>query len=175
MYKACAYGILLLAAGVFPNYGWATTLNELKVGVRVFDFMVNPPHGRVPLALIYDGENKSSIEDARIVMSWLEAGINSGKTQLEPHLLEVHQLSNAPGFRVGFLADGSDAQYDRVLDYAQRNHTLIVSSELSCVQSGRCAVGVTSTPRVEVFVNQAAAASCGIEFTEAFRMMVREY
>ncbi|MDR3441132.1 hypothetical protein [Telmatospirillum sp.] len=174
MLRALAVGTLLLTLALLPGTGKATTLNELKVGIRIVDFMVSPPRGPTPIALIYDSQIKTSVDDAQSLLAWLDAIPGGGKTDLIPSLVDIHQLNDDTNFRIGFIAAGMEPHYGRILDYARRNHTLTISADLSCERSGKCVVGVTGAPRVEVIISQQAASACGTEFTEAFRMMVTE-
>ena len=153
----------------------ATTLNELKVGVRVFDFMTAPPRGRLSLAIIHDGQNKASLDDALAIQGWLNSGVSSVKAELIPVLVDARQLDDNPGYRIAIVAGGTGAYFDRILDYALKNRTLTISADLACIRDGKCAVGIASTPRVEVVINRAVTSACWVEFTEAFRMMVREF
>lgn len=175
MRRVIASGMLFLLCLALSDPSNATTLNELQVSVRVFDFMTSPPHGRTALAILYDGQNKASVDDAQAIQGWLNSGVSSTKAELVPSLVDVHQLDDASGFRIALVAGETQAYASLIFDYAVRNHVLTISSDLSCMRSGRCVVGVASSPRVEVIVNRAAAASCQVEFSEAFRMMVREY
>jgi hypothetical protein len=174
MLRALAVGILLLMLTVLPSSGRATTLNELKVGIRVIEFMSNPPRGKVSLALIYDPQVKASVDDAQSLLHWLTDSGGTGKSELVPILADVRQLDEGTTFRIGFVAAGMETHYAQIFEYARRNQTLIISADLSCVRAGKCTVGVAGAPRVEVIISQRAALSCGIEFTEAFRMMVTE-
>ncbi len=174
MLRALAVGMLLLILAILPNSGNATTLNELKVGIRVVDFMASPPRGKTPLALIYDPQVRGSSEDAQSLLNWLNGNMGVSKAELVPMLVDIRQLDENPNFRVGFIAAGMETHYGRIFDYARRNRTLTISADLACVRAGKCTVGVAGAPRVEVIISQMAALSCGIEFTEAFRMMVTE-
>jgi hypothetical protein len=174
MLRALAVGMLLLTLAIVPGASKATTLNELKVGVRVVDFMASPPRGTVPLALIYDPQIKASSDDAQVLLGWLGGRVGAGKAEFIPILVDVRQLDENPNFRIGFIAAGMETHYGQIFDYAQRNRTLTISADLSCVRAGKCTVGVAGAPRVEVIISQRAALSCGIEFTEAFRMLVTE-
>lgn len=174
MLRALAVGMLLLTLAILPDSGNATTLNELKVGIRVVDFMASPPRGKTPLALIYDSQIKASAEDAQSILNWLNGDIGAGKVDLVPVLVDIRQLDENPNFRIGFIAAGMETHYGRIFDYARQNRTLTISADLSCVRAMKCTVGVAGAPRVEVIISQQAALSCGIEFTEAFRMMVTE-
>ncbi len=175
MDRAKAFVTLLLACLAFPGQGQATTLNELKVGVRVLDFLTAPLRGQVPIAVIYDGSSKASADDALAIQGWLNSGVSSAKAHLVPSLLDGRQLGPALPFQVVLVASGSAGYFDRIFNLALKSHALVISSDLQCAYEGKCAVGVSSTPRVEVIVNRAVATSCEVEFTEAFRMMVREY
>lgn len=174
MLRAPAVGMLFLILAIMPGTGHATTLNELKVGVRVVDFLANPLRGKIPFALIYDAQIKVSFDDAQAISNWVASGAATGKVELAPVLVDIHQLDENQIFRVGFIAAGMESHYGRIFDYARRNRTLIISADLSCVRAGKCTVGIAGAPRVEVIISQQAALSCGIEFTEAFRMMVTE-
>lgn len=174
MLRASAVGMLFLILVILPGSGHATTLNELKVAVRVVDFLANPLRGQTPFALLYDAQNKASADDAQAILTWLGSGAATGKAELRPILVDIHQLDENKNFRVGFIAAGMETHYGRIFDYARRNRTLTISADLSCVRAGKCTVGIAGAPRVEVIISQQAALSCGIEFTEAFRMMVTE-
>ncbi|MDR3435197.1 hypothetical protein [Telmatospirillum sp.] len=170
-----AFVIPFMLCLVCAGPGQATTPNELKVAVRVFDFLTVPPRGPTPLAVIFDGQNKASLEDALAIQEGLKSGVSSAKAELLPVLVDARHLDEFPDLHVGVVAFGTGAYFDRILGYAIKNHTVTISSDPSCMQSGKCTVGIGSSPRVEVIINRAVAASCGIEFSEAFRMMVREF
>jgi len=174
MIRALVAGTLTLCLALLPAAAWATSLNELKVGVRVVDFMIAPPQAPTSVALIYDGQEKSSTDDALALAGWLTTLRSGAKRDFLPTLVDIHRLDDNANFPIAFIAAGMEAHYGRVLDYARRNHTLTISADLSCVRSGKCAVGVVGAPRVEVVISQQAADACGIAFTEAFRMMVTE-
>jgi hypothetical protein len=42
------------------------------------------------------------------------------------------------------------------------------------VNAGQCALGVSTQPKVEIFVNKSAASAAGVDFLPAFLMMVKE-
>jgi hypothetical protein len=175
MLRACALGSILLTCLLGPSACFATTLKDVQIGVRVVDFLVDPPSPKSSLVIIFDSGSKESQEDARNIMTWLSAESGGAKTSLLPVLLDVHKLDNALAVRVGFVAAGTEDSYAAILEYARKNGAVTISSDLSCVRSGKCTVGVTSAPRVEVIVNRQVSLASGVHFTEAFRMMVTEY
>ncbi len=175
MHCVKAFLTLLLVCLAFPGQGQATTLNELRVGVRVLDFLTVPMRGRVPIAIFYDGGVKASVEDAQTIQGWLNSGVSSAKAELVPTLVDTRQLGAVFPFQVAFVAGGTAAYFDQIFNLALKSQAVVISADLACVESGKCTVGVSSTPRVEVIVNRAVATACSVEFSEAFRMMVREY
>ncbi|PKU24172.1 hypothetical protein [Telmatospirillum siberiense] len=176
MRQKVVFGIFCSLCLLLSGSGQATTLNELKVGVRILDFMMAPPRGKTPLAVIYDGENKASVADAQTIQEWVNSGVSSVRAELVPSLVDAHRLDEVPAFKIAIVASGTTQALDkRILDYALKNHALTISSDLSCLQAGKCVVGIASSPRVEVIINRSVASSYRVEFSEAFRMMVREY
>lgn len=170
--QAVALSVLITLA--CPLAGKATTLNEVKVATRVVDFVATPPRGQTSLAVFYDGQNRISADDAKAILGWLTSGAAAARVEFVPTLVDLRHTREIRPFSVAVVADGTDAFFDRIFSYAQRNHTLTLSSDMGCVRADRCAVGVTGTPRVEVVISHQAADACGIVFSEAFRMMVTE-
>jgi hypothetical protein len=169
--------VALLVALVLGLPGWAaaTSTKDLQVGVRGVDFLADPPRGKVPVAVVYDAASKASQQDAQAISSWLTASARGTKAELVPILLEVQDLDRAPAYRVAIIANGLEASFSRILDFARRNVTLTITADLACVRSGACVLGIATEPAVEVIVSRQASTICGVEFQRAFRMMVKEY
>ncbi|MDR3441241.1 hypothetical protein [Telmatospirillum sp.] len=175
MVRAGTLGAIWLACLIFSSTCCATSLKEVRIGLRVVDFLAVPlsPHSR--LAILYDSRNKDSQDDAKAILSWVIAERNGVKTSVVPVLVDVHSLDTALEFQIGFLAAGTEASYAAVHDFARTHGVLTISSDLSCVRAAKCSVGVLGAPRVEVSVNRQVLEASGIVFSEAFRMMVTEY
>jgi hypothetical protein len=154
---------------------FATTLKDVQIGVRVVDFLITPLAPKSPLAIIFDSRNKESQEDAHNIMTWLSEETLGSKTVLLPVLVDVHKLDELHDVRVGYVAAATEVGYPTILEFAKKNSAVIISAELSCVRSGSCTIGVSSDPRIEVIVNRRVSQVSGVNFTEAFRMMVTEY
>lgn len=176
MHPCVVSGIFCVLCLSLPGTGHATTLNELKVGVRIIDFMTPPPHGRTAVAVIYDGDNDASVADAQTIREWISSGVSSVKAELVPELVEAHRLDHAPACKVAIVAVGTTpALNEPIRGYAVKNHTLTISADMDCLRAGGCAVGVAGFPRVQIVINREATSSQKVEFSEAFRMMAREY
>lgn len=165
----------LLACLLLPVCGGATTLKDIKIGVHVIDFVTNAPAGRSGIGIVYDPRIKDSTEDAQLILDSLSSPSLHLPPALKPVLIDIRDLEGASGLRVVIVADRMKPYYDTLADFGRRTHTLVLSSDLDCARSGKCTVGIASAPRVEVIVNSEQAQASGIQFSEAFRMMVTEY
>lgn len=170
-----AAGWLALLFALLPASAGATTLSELQVGVRVIGFLANPPAGPTEVAILFDGQNKASFDDAQTIYRWMGQISTAGRIELVPVLRDLRRTGD-PGDkeRVAFLASGTTSYYSTVFEHARHAGTLLMSADMGCVLADKCAVGVTSAPRIEVVISRDAARDCHIAFSEAFRMMVTE-
>jgi hypothetical protein len=160
----------LLAA---PLPAAATSLKDIEIGIRGIAFMSDPPRGRVEVAVIQDGQNRASVQDAHAIAGWIAASRNA-KIELVPVQVDVRDLDGA-AYKVAVVAQGQETHFARILDFAKRNGTLTITADLACVRTGACVMGIASEPNVEVVVSRDASAACGIGFVRAFHMMVKEY
>ena len=155
--------------------GEATTLKDVKIGIHVVDFVTNTPAGRAGIGVVYDPRVKESNEDALSILESLNSlHLAPG---LRPSLIDVRDLDDtaAANFRVVVVADRMKPHYDALAEFGRRTRTLVLSSDLDCARAGKCTVSIASAPRVEVIVSSQQAQASGIQFSEAFRMMVTEY
>jgi hypothetical protein len=166
---------VLLACLLVPACAGATTLKDVKIGVHVIDFVTNAPPGRSGIGIVYDPRIKDSMEDAQLILDALSSPSFHLPPALKPALIDIRDLEDADGLRVLIVADRMKPYYDILADFGRHTHTLVLSSDLDCARRGKCTVGISSDPRVEVIVNSEQARASGIQFSEAFRMMVTEY
>jgi hypothetical protein len=175
MLRILALAALLLVSALSPRMCTATTLKEIKVGIRVLDFVNGPPPAEHVLGIIYNPQNRQSVEDAQSIQGWISSGLTPSKVQWTPVLMDVRRLAEAQPVPAAILASGTSGDFeDLVFHYARRQRVLTITSDMDCVVAGKCVVGVAAEPRVEVVVSRSAAAACGVVFSDAFRMMVLE-
>jgi hypothetical protein len=170
-------GMILLAAGWLglPSFARATTLKDVQVGLRTVAFTAGPSRKHVQVAIIHNPQNPDSRADARQIAAWLGSEASFPGVTFEISMVGLDDLIGERAYPVAIVAAHTGASFDRILFYAQHNKTLTISADLACVRAKACVVGVATTPRVEVLVSREASILCGIEFQEAFRMMVTEY
>lgn len=165
--------LLFLSVGGAPAA--ATTLKDIQVGIRGIEFLSAPLRGEVAVAVIHDPRSKASLQDAQAILGWLSTAARNVKAELMPILVDIHELDQAPAYRVAIVARGVEPQFAKVSEFARRSGTLTITAELACVHIGSCVLGIATEPAVEVIVSRAASTASGIDFVRAFRMMVKEY
>lgn len=176
----CSSSILFLAilsllwAVSSPLSANETTATDLAIGIRTIRFLRVPPQGKIEVAVIFDGENKTSTDDARSILAWLDANKAIIGVELVGKLVEIRNLDKLPPCAVAIVAANTNIQFfDSIHDFARHNGALILSADLACVQAGKCTIGVTSTPSVEIIVSYQLMKDSGIQFRQGFLMMVK--
>lgn len=163
-------GALALAGGLAEAA--ATSPLEVKIELRVLDFMTGPAN-RDAVAVLYDRDKSGSAEEAAAILQALEASRDLIRNKIAPRLLDVHALSSVKGLKAVILPAGMAD--DAVMQYGIANQTLVMSSGSACVRNHRCMVGVTTTPEVEIGVDSPAIHAGRIQFADGFQLMVKEY
>ena len=170
---------LRLTMAVLPVLFWmqdglaATSIRDVQVAIRTIVFMVPPPAERMPLAVLYDSQSPSSVADAKAIVDSISGGV-ARWVMVEATAVDVRTLSAAPAYRAVFVSGGLETWYQPILNYAVRNSTLTLSAGSSCVEAAICTIGVSTQHGVEVMLSRDAASRTHLEFSSAFRMMVRE-
>lgn len=165
----------MLACLLVPVWGGATTLKDVKIGIHVIDFVTNAPSGRAGIGIVYDPRAKESLEDAQLILESLSSSSLHLAAGFKAVMIDIRDIEEASSLRAVIVADRMKPYYDTLADYGRRTRTLVLSSDLDCARAGKCTVGIASNPRVEVIVSSQQAQASGIQFSEAFRMMVTEY
>jgi len=159
---------LILAQLAFPAY--ADTAKDIQVAGRALTFLENGPSGHVVIGVVFDPSKSASVAQKDAVMAALGSGLDVGSLTLTGKPMEVGAISG--GVAALYLTDGLNFA---AAGAAGKAHKLItISADSACVNSGACVMSVTTTPKVEIKVNRAAAAGIGVSFKSAFRMLITE-
>jgi hypothetical protein len=159
---------LLIAQLALPAY--ADTAKDVQIAGRALTFLENGPSGHVVIGVVFDPSKAASVAQKDAVMAALGSGLDVGSLTLTGKPMDVSAISGGVAALyitggVNFAAAGA----------AGKAHKLItISDDSGCVASGACVMAVTTTPKVEIKVNRAAAAAIGVSFKSAFRMMITE-
>ena len=146
---------------------------DIQVAGRALSFLARPLTGDVTVGIVYSPANAGSQQSAQDLQKQLGSGLRVGNLTLKPELVTVADAARATvGFF--FLTPGLGTEAVAMPDIAKAKHIPCVTTDLTQVKAGRCTVGVSSSPKIEIVVNRAAAAASGTTFSTVFRMMITE-
>jgi hypothetical protein len=166
-------GVLATAALVaLPIFGQVTD-TTLLVAARALSFLQHPPQGELIVGIVYQRGNAQSAREAQQLFDAMESGFRAGTLVLRPRLIDLDDLS-ASGIGLYFLTGGLGGAAAALAPLSRSHHIPCVTTDITQVADGNCAMGVRAQPRVEILVNRAAAAATGMDFSEAFRVMITE-
>lgn len=157
-------------AAARPAGAPSLSAQELQIIGHAAQFLQPPPTGGAA-AIVFDPANPDSRADAEAIAGELGDGLSAGSLHLPVRVVPVPALGEG-GFALVIAAMGAASA---ALGAALRSaHLLCVTADFAAVRAGTCAMGIATHPRIEIVLNHASAAACGIDFALAFRMMIRE-
>jgi hypothetical protein len=158
---------------MLPQLAQAASFSAKDILVlgRAIAFMLPPPAADAIIAVAYTSGDPASRRDAESIVAMIGTGLQVGKTLLQPKLVDVGALA-ATGFVVVIAAAGANGP--QLGAAARTSRVLCVTTDVEAVRAALCTMAITSEPRVEIVVNHAVAATAGVEFAAAFRMMIHE-
>lgn len=145
---------------------------EIQVAGRTLTFLDGGPSGKVVFAIVFDPSKPASVAEKDEVMSALGGGMAAGGATIVGKPVDAGAAAGAGDVGAYYLTHG--VNYAAVGGIAKSKKVLSISSDMACVQSGACVMGVAATPKVEIVVNSATAAAVGAKFKAAFKMMIKE-
>ncbi len=151
-----------------------TTAKDILVAVRTLGFVVDPPLGTVPLAVVFDPAQPQSAADLQTVIQVLDHGTRVGGITVQPVPVAITELDRLVGFRFVLLMAGVQSYRQVIFDRTRGQGVVTISTDLECVRAGLCVMGVAAQPRVQILVNRTASQAAAVEFLVAFRMMITE-
>lgn len=149
------------------------TAKDVQVMARALGFTDKAPSGDLSIGIVYAPGNAQSAKEAVDLQKMMGGGLSAGSLTLKPVLVKIDDVGAAD---VGayLLTEGVGGEAAKLAAVAKAKQKICVTTDMSQVQSGACAMGVKSDPKVEIVVNKAAAAASGVGFAAAFRMMITE-
>jgi len=142
---------------------------DAQVMARVMGFMDQPPPATVKLGIVYDAGTQ---KQAEALMAQLGGGLAAGKFTLVPTLVKIGDVGGANVNAVVLMAGVGGAA--KVAEITKGKKIPCFTGDVSQVKSGACLVGINTDPKVEILLNKGLAASSGISFGAAFKMMITE-
>jgi len=121
------------------------------------------------IGIVFDPAKPGSVAEKNAIMAAVGGGYTVGGVTIVGRPMEAGATGGVKFLfvtrGVSFAAVGPDARANRIMT---------LGSDLACVQSGVCVVGISTEPNVQIVVNRKAAGAVGASFKAAFRMMIQE-
>lgn len=168
-----AFGAVLAMATMAGPATAEVTQGDLLVAARAIDFVDSVPHGDVRVGIVYDPNVALSSQQANELNALMGSGLRVGNLTLIPFMVPAGQLN---GDKAGalFLTEGAGAIAGKVGRAIRQRKIPCVTFDLGQVRNGNCVIGVRTQPKIQVFVNHAAADASGTVLEAVFRIMITE-
>ena len=124
------------------------------------------------MAVVYAADNPESKTDAASIVALFTAGLNGASNAVTAEAVPAALLGHGRSYAAVIPALGT--AMSTVAAAIQADHELCITGDIDLVEAGACALAIRSDPRVEIIVNRKSAASAGISFATAFRMLIHE-
>lgn len=150
------------------------TTKDLQIIARAISFVEGGPSGIVTLGIVFSNDIPQSLTAANQLASTVGDGLKVGSLTLKVIFVPVGELAKLDDAQVVFVTGGLASYYDKIFEATKSRRRLSISSDDACLVSGRCVMGVKSSPKVEIKVSKSAAEASSISFSSSFRMMISE-
>ncbi len=149
------------------------TQTDLLVAGRAIGFIDNLKRGDVSIGIVYDPAIAQSAQQASELNAMMGNGLHIGNLVLKPVMLPIGKLGgdNSDLF---FLTEGVGGEAARVGHASRARKISCITFDLAQVRNGNCTIGVQTQPKIQVFVNRAAAQESGTDLAGVFRIMITE-
>jgi len=164
--------LILLALLAFPAF--AQPMLEAKLEIRVLDFMIEPA-SRGEVAVLFDRDNADSLKEANEMLRAFQQSAGLAHSRFAPKLVERHALDQEHDLKAVVLSRFIAESDDDILLYGVSHRTLVLAGGVECVQRKQCAVGVATTPEIQIAVRGDMIRQSGIRFADGFTLMVKEF
>lgn len=146
---------------------------DMQIMARALSFTTKPLSGDVLVGVVYAPRNAQSVAQLESVQSLLGNGLRVGSVTLKAVPVRLGETESAQ-VRLFFLTADLGANAQSVAAASRARHIPCVTTDLTQVRSGVCAIGIRSQPRVEILVNRAVASADDTEFSTVFSLMITE-
>lgn len=167
-------GATILVGGYVPSASAEMNSKAIEVTGRILGFVQDMPTGNLTVSIVFDPGSAQSKREADDLVQLMSSGFTVGKFVLNSKLVPVSDLSNMTGTKLAIVTTGMSDKHDQVFAETRTRGILSISSDMACVASGKCVLGVSVSPKVEIILNASAGQSSNIGFAQALRMLVRE-
>ena len=147
-----------------------TSQRDLEVIGRALGFVDGANGSDRTVAIVYDAASEA---EAQSLAGAMAGGLSAGRVTLNARLVPLAEAASLGDADAAVLL-GSAAGDAGVFGAASASGVMTVSTDMGCVESGQCVMGVQSAPSVRIVVNRGAAEASSVSFAAAFAMMIEE-
>jgi hypothetical protein len=148
---------------------------DLTVGLKTLPLLINKITGSATMAVIYDPANPASKTEADEIKGILDGGIDApGGVKITGALVPVSELGKLSDAKLAYVTGGLKSSFDAIASAAASSGVLTMSTDLDCVKSNKCVLGIVSKPSVDIFYSKAAADTGKVGFAQAFMMLAKQ-
>ncbi|WP_300541277.1 hypothetical protein [Maricaulis sp.] len=165
------YILPVLAGALLSTPAMAeTTQRDLEVIGRALSFVEGASGSGRTVAIVYDAASEA---EAQALAGTMAGGLSAGRVTLNARLVPMADAGSLGGAHAAVLLGGASGDAG-VFSAASSAGVMTVSTDMGCVESGNCVMGVQSAPSVRIVVNRGAANASSVSFAAAFAMMIEE-
>lgn len=167
--------VLVAALGLFGPKALATPgPHDLQLLAQSLSFLRHPPSGPQQVGVVYPANSATGRAEAEQIAAQFDGGVRAGALTLTPRILTVEDVTHSTGVLVLVLTNAALPDAHTVAAAIAGDGVLTAAFELTAIRSDDIVMAISGTPRVEIYLNRAAAVAAGTEFSTAFRMMIQE-
>jgi hypothetical protein len=168
------FAVCFIALSLHPCHAQFTP-RDGQIIARTLGFLESASPGVVEIGIVYSPNRSASVRQAQNLQAAIGDALVAGKITLKARLIPVDQLPGVSGIGGIFITRDLGPHLDEITAAARRLHVPTISTEMGCARTAHCIVAFSSEPTVEITLNHEAASDAGVHFTQAFRMLVREF
>jgi len=147
---------------------------DMTVGMKALPLLNNKITGNVKIAILFDPSQADSKKEAEAIKSIIDSGLDlPGDLSVDGFILPTSQLEKMAGSKIAIVTSNLNAHYNDINSSAGLYGILTMSTDLDCVRSNKCVLGIVSKPRVELYYSRMAADNAKISFGQAFATLLK--
>lgn len=153
----------------------ATNKDDLAVGVKSIPLLEKKIQGSAAVAVVFNPADAESKGEADVIKGIFDGGLDApGGVKLSASLVPVSELGKISGSQIVVLTGGLKSYFEAIATAVNGAGVLSLSTDLECVRSNKCILGIVSKPSVEIYYSSKAAADANVSFATAFTMLVKK-
>lgn len=166
--------LTIISIALSPIARAEVTQKDLQVLGRSLGFVKSSGSTGTKLVVVVDPKKPLSVSDADTVLTLISGGLKSGSRTLTPSIVKIDDLAAVGDVAAFLLTSSMKGDAGQIKNIAKDRHIPCATNDVSLVQNGSCAIGVTTEPKVEIMINKSVAADDGITLDDAFKMLITE-